>query len=233
MIFTKDLKALSTELKEEFNTNEPFPHIVIDGLFDPTILKLAKEEIQHARGSSKSYNDKYQIKKGIEGKQLITSGPENIKAVLKALNSDEFLEFLKNLTDISDLLKDDTFRGGGIHHIPPGGKLGIHIDFSRPKWNRNVYRRVNTLLYLNEDWEDSWNGHLELWDNSVSNGGKCIKKLSPDFNRLVIFGTKKESWHGHPVPLSCPEDRARQSFAAYYYSNTPSDDLEEHSTVFK
>lgn len=232
MIFTRDLKEVLREFKEEFNSNIPFPHIAIKGLFDEAVLKLAREEINGVRGSRKSYDDSNQIKIGIEGNELITKSPPNIQKVFKALNSPEFLQFLQELTDIEDLFADDTFRGGGIHQIPSGGKLGVHIDFSRPKWDSSVFRRANVLLYLNEDWDDNWNGHLELWDASVKNGGRCVKKISPDFNTLVIFGTKKESWHGHPTPLQCPNNRVRQSFASYYYSNIPSDDLQEHSTIF-
>ena len=233
MIFTKDIKKLSKELKYEFDNNDPFPHIVIKNLFDSTILENAISEINKVQGSVKSFNEKHQIKKLIEGASLLSDSTENIKKVFQGLNSVEFVTFLRELTSIDDLFEDNTFRGGGIHHIPPGGKLGVHIDFSRPRWDNAVYRRANALLYLNQHWEDSWNGHLELWDNSIKNGGKCIKKIRPDFNTLVIFGTKKQSWHGHPEILKCPTTRARQSFASYYYSNVAGNDLEPHSTIFE
>lgn len=231
-IFNYDLVQLAKDLKQEFVTNEPFPYLEIKDLFDADILSQAVKEIEHTRATSKHYRDKNQIKDLVEGRALIESSPENIRKVFTALNSDYFVTFLRDVTDITDLFADDTFRGGGIHHIPRGGKLGIHIDFSRPTWNNSVYRRANVLLYLNKDWEEDWGGHLELWNDSVRNGGQCIKKVSPNFNTLVLFGTQKASWHGHPTPLECPPDRARQSFAAYYYSNHPSDDLQEHSTVF-
>lgn len=232
MIFTKNLSEYAKEIKSEFDNNIPFAHIAIKNLFDAEILRAAKNEISETQGISRNYHDSNQLKKLIEGKQLLTSSPPNIKKVFTALNSPEFVKFLQELSGIPDLYADDTFRGGGIHHIPPGGKLGIHIDFSRPSWNINTYRRCNALLYVNENWKDEWGGHLELWDNSIQKGGKCINKVSPDFNTLVIFGTKKASWHGHPTPLMCPQDRARQSFASYYYSNTPSDDLDVHTTIF-
>tara|TARA_R110002153_G_scaffold64821_3_gene173696 strand:+ start:59308 stop:60006 length:699 start_codon:yes stop_codon:yes gene_type:complete len=229
-IFNRNLKELLSEVKNEFHNNEPFEHLVIDNLFNEDILRSAREEIPRTRGIVNRYSDNNQLKVAVEGENLLqTEG--NISKVLSALNSKEFVEFLNELTNIN-LTPDNTFRGAGIHHIPSGGKLGIHVDFSRPKWNPNIYRRANVLLYLNEEWEDSWGGNLELWDNSIKNGGKCIKSVPPLFNSLVIFGTKKESWHGHPHPLACPQDRARQSFAAYYYSEDPGDDLEIHSTIF-
>ena len=231
-IFNYDLVKLAKEVKEEFDSNEPFPYLELKNLFDEDILSKAVEEIKDTRANNLQYRDANQIKNLTEGRALIESSPENIRKVFRALNSEYFTTFLRDVTGISDLFADDTFRGGGIHHIPPGGKLGIHIDFSRPRWDNSVYRRANVLLYLNKDWQENWGGHLELWDNNVSSGGKCIKKISPEFNTLALFGTQKASWHGHPHPLQCPKDRARQSFAAYYYSKHPSDDLQEHSTVF-
>lgn len=232
MVFNYDLKKLSTELKNEFENNRPFSHIAIDNFFLPEVLSAAIEEINDASGHYKSYNDRNQIKELVEGRALVESSPINIRKIFQGLNSPEFVGFLRDLTGIDSLFADDTFRGGGIHKIGRGGKLGIHVDFSRPKWDPSVFRRANVLLYLNKDWEEEYGGDLELWDESVKNNGKCITKIAPLFNRLVIFGTKKASWHGHPTPLNTPEGKSRLSFAAYYYSNTPSDDLEEHSTIF-
>lgn len=232
MIFTQNLNTLGSQLKSEFQTATPFPHIVVDNLFNEDILTKAISEIKNVQGIRREYKDKNQIKQLIEGKDLLTSSPDSIKNVFAALNSTEFVNFLQELTDVDSLFADDTFRGGGIHSIKRGGKLGVHIDFSRPSWNTNVYRRVNALLYLNQNWEQEYGGDLELWDDSAKNGGTCIKKIAPTFNRLVVFGTKKASWHGHPTPLNSPDSVSRLSFAAYYYSNTPSDDLDEHTTIF-
>ena len=36
---------------------------------------------------------------------------------------------------------------------------------------------------------------------------------------MVIFNTTYFSYHGHPNPLNCPENKSRKSLALYYYSN--------------
>ena len=162
----------------------------------------------------------------------ITAEQGNVFDILSFMNSPEFLSFLQELTGIDDLIADPDFNGGGIHLIPRGGKLGIHIDFSRALFDNNKYRRANCLLYLNDGWQREWEGALELWNKKPSEGGSCVKKVFPFFNRLVIFGTSKNSWHGHPTPLNCPEGEYRKSLATYYYSSQPGDDLDEHSTVY-
>lgn len=73
---------------------------------------------------------------------------------------------------------------------------------------------MNVFLYLNEDWEEDWGGHLEFWKDLNT----PVKKISPTFNKLVVFTTSEESWHGHPDPLLCPSNRSRKSIALYYYT---------------
>ena len=54
----------------------------------------------------------------------------------------------------------------------------------------------------------------------------CKVKISPNFNKLVIFNTTDYSFHGHPNPLACPEDVTRKSLALYYYTNgRPSNEI--------
>ena len=58
----------------------------------------------------------------------------------------EFVNFLSELTGISDLFSDSNFNCGGIHLIPKGGKLNIHIDFSRAPFDDSKFRRLNVLI---------------------------------------------------------------------------------------
>ena len=50
--------------------------------------------------------------------------------------------------------------------------------------------------------------------------GKCVKKIAPVFNRLVVFKTDKSSFHGHTSEWK-PRDRTRRSVAMYYYTRDP------------
>lgn len=225
-----DLKNLIRN-KHVFTFDEPFRHYVIDGLFDEKILKSfnTPEILKSVKGSISNFNNDKEVKIGISH---VDASSGNVYKVLEFLNSTEFVNFLSELTEIPDLISDPDFNGGGVHLIPKGGKLNVHIDFSRALFDESKFRRVNVLLYLNENWESEWEGALELWDKKPSENGVCIKKVYPLFNRIIIFGTSRESWHGHPTPLNCPEGEYRKSLATYYYSPNPGDDLEIHSTVY-
>ena len=80
----------------------------------------------------------------------------------------------------------------------------------------NLDRRINVLIYLNENWEEEYGGHFELWEKDKS---KCIVRIPPIFNKMAIFSTTDFSWHGHPDPLTCPQGRSRKSLALYYYTH--------------
>jgi Rps23 Pro-64 3,4-dihydroxylase Tpa1-like proline 4-hydroxylase len=81
-----------------------------------------------------------------------------------------------------------------------------------------AHRRVNILLFLNEDWKDEYGGHLELWSKDLK---YCDQFIRPQFNRLVVFSTTDFTWHGHQTPLNAPKNRSRRSLALYYYTIGP------------
>ncbi len=110
--------------------------------------------------------------------------------------------------------------------IAKGGKLGIHADFNKQPTN-GLDRRVNVLLYLNESWKEEWGGHLELWDSK-----ECVTKINPIMNRMVVFNTSSTSFHGHPHPLTCPDDVFRKSLALYYYTEGRPEKTQSHGTLF-
>ena len=150
--------------------------------------------------------------------------------MFEELNAVPFVTFLEQLTGIGGVIPDPHLRGGGLHEIVRGGLLGIHADFNHNQ-RMDVWRWLNLLIYLNTEWDETWGGHLELWDRE---GKTCVKRIAPVFNRAVIFDTSNFSYHGHPHPLNCPEDDSRKSLALYYYTvGYPyADDTTPHSTVF-
>jgi len=142
-------------------------------------------------------------------------GPK-LRAFMHFLNSQPFLEFLQELTNVEEtLLPDPYFEGGGCHESVAGGFLKVHADFNKNR-RSGLDRRLNVLVYLNKEWEDSYGGHFELWNKEMT---KCESKVRPDFNTLALFSTTDFSYHGLPDPITCPPDRSRKSLALYYYSN--------------
>jgi hypothetical protein len=193
---------------------DPFPHICIDGLFDHTIIASISAEFPPIS----QQKDWVPFRQPNEWQKNATANDRQIpfftRQFLYALNSRTFVEWLEALSGIKGLISDSEFIGGGLHSTMPGGRLGIHTDFNKHQRN-GLDRRLNLLLFLNENWDERWGGQLELWDAEVKHRGQSI---APLFNRLVIFATTDYTYHGHPEPLSCPEGMFRKSIALYYYS---------------
>ena len=224
------MRAILPEAMKAYAQAKPFPHIVFDDFFDEEVLERVLEEFPGANDIEwVDYYDTHQ-------KKLANENEENIglftRYVLYSLNSQIFLRFLEELSGIPALISDSTFRGGGLHNTLPGGKLGIHLDFNKHK-KYDLDRRLNCIVYLNKDWQDEYNGHVELWDGDIT---KCYQRVAPVFNRVVLFTTSDHSWHGHPDPLNCPEHMSRKSLALYFYTHgRPAADGEDvkHSTLWK
>lgn len=213
--------------KSQYRTAEPFPHIVIDDFFSADILSKVDSEF----APLDQQKDWMTFRHPLEWQKNTTSHdymiPFFTRHLIYEMNSQPFIDFLQELSGINDLLPDATLEGGGLHAVLPKGQLEIHADFNgHPK--TQFTRRVNLLLYLNKDWDAAYGGNLELWDANMT---ECVRSIEPIFNRLVIFNSFDKSFHGHPHPLTCPEDRIRKSMAIYYYTQEAPTD--SHSTLYQ
>lgn len=219
------------ELRRRFLAARPYPHIVIEDFLMPDFcLEVA--------GSFPTYTDAKSIGHEFhalnEKLKIQITDPAKFPAPVADLNeflaSPDFLSDLSYITGIPKLLADPQLLGGGMHMTGPGGRLDVHIDFNYVG-DRKLYRRLNILVYLNERWEDSWGGQIELWDRDVKH---CEVAVSPLLNRCVLFETSDISFHG-VRPIENAPGRVRKSFAAYYYTHEPPPNWsgQDHSTVFK
>ena len=203
--------GLGRSLSEEYRNATPFPHVIIDNFLEPEVLRAVLADFPSSQDKPFFDRDQERLKFQYQP-QEIRSGL--IRNLFAELNSRTFLRFLEELTGIKGLISDPHFEGGGLHETKRGGHLGIHADFNL-HGEMKVERRLNLLVYLNEDWDDQYRGELELWDRQMK---ECVVRVKPVFGRSVIFSTALDSYHGHPDPLECPADRSRRSIATYYYT---------------
>ncbi|MDX2046169.1 MAG: 2OG-Fe(II) oxygenase [Chitinophagaceae bacterium] len=202
------------ELSKQYQQSSPYPHIVLENSLNPEVLGQCIDEFNKLNETDGWINYVHfnENKRGLNKIDLL---PATIRNTITELNSNEFLQFLSTLTGIKNLVSDDMLEGGGVHQSKRGGYLNIHADFTVHPHHRHWQRRINVLVYLNKNWQDEWGGQLELWDKQMK---ACEKKVSPVFNRCVIFNTDADSYHGHPEPMTCPEGQFRRSIALYYYT---------------
>jgi hypothetical protein len=205
-----------TNHTEEFNriftTNVPYEHVEIPNFFNEEFANRLIElfpTLEHPRW--------YQYNNPIEKKYSLNHFNDlpEFRGVFDILQSNGFIEKMKEITSIANLEKDSFLHGAGLHYHPRGGKLDMHLDYSIHPITKKE-RRVNLIIYLNREWREEWNGSLELWDNEYTN---CVKKIMPRWNTAVLFRTSDISYHGMPRPFQCPADNGRKSLAIYYVSD--------------
>jgi Rps23 Pro-64 3,4-dihydroxylase Tpa1-like proline 4-hydroxylase len=218
-----NLTKLETHVEryhQQFSSARPFKWLVIDDFLSPEVSRSlnAGFDIVMARANKNPFAAK---KHRHVLRKIGIPRPEAMEAchreLFDELQSPAFLRLIERITGIVPLYNDPSLVGGGLHETYPGGYLNVHTDFNFHPVTK-LQRRLNIIIYLNEQWRDEWAGHLELWpaDNSV-----VAARVAPLAGRMALFETSETSFHGHPEPLACPEGVTRRSIAAYYYADWP------------
>ena len=215
-------------LNREFNSKKPFRYIAIDNFLNPEPADRLLEEFTYPTDGTWNYVTYLNQNKKFTKTQFEEGSIMN--DFYKEINGREFLDVISRIVDIEDLMGDDTLFGAGLHQTVAGGFLDVHVDFNMQPHTK-FHRRRNAIIYMNKNWKDEYEGHLELWDNEKM---ELLQKVSPDFNRCVIFETNEISFHGHPKPLNPPKGGSRKSIATYFYTRTrPEEDtVPERNTIF-
>jgi hypothetical protein len=243
MLSQADLKSLSVNVSKKISEASigidffvaPYKHLVIDDFLDEELAQICLSNFPNLTGSTWEYaNDEdIEIKYRTTWKSEFDI-PEGIVDVVRILNGADFLRAVSSLFGIKKLMPDPYFSGGGLNVTRKGGLLDVHVDGNYHDAS-GLNRRMNALLYLNPGWKPEWGGEFGIYDEK---GEKCLKKVAPLFNRLVVFDSHDKSWHGLPEPVNFPEEMPRRSILLYYYTKEPRPDSqivieEPHSALWK
>jgi 2OG-Fe(II) oxygenase superfamily len=219
-------------LAAAFQQREPFRHAVIESFFDAAAAqRLLAEFPAFERGNARDENGEIGNKSTVE--RIRELGPA-YAALDDLVQSPAFLQRMSQLTGIPDLRYDPHYFGGGTHENRNSQDLDAHVDFNRhplEPW----HRRLNLIVYLNPQWQDSWGGSLELHTDPRAADDR-VTRITPLFNRGVIFETTEWSWHGFSR-IDVPPSHAgvtRRSIALYFYTTErPAEELAPtHSTIY-
>jgi hypothetical protein len=236
---TSDLSAISPRVRDrvrnyaaDFARQDPFRHVVIDDFFAPEYAsRLVAGFPTFERGNARNENGEPGNKSTVE--KIRNLGPA-YAALDDLVRSKPLLDLVGRITGIEDLLYDPWYFGGGTHENRSGQDLDAHIDFNRHPVE-HWHRRLNLIVYLNRGWDDGWGGSLELHSDPRREDDR-ITRITPLYNRCVIFETTETSWHGFARIGEAPDgaSRSRKSIALYFYTRErPEDELADtHSTIY-
>jgi Rps23 Pro-64 3,4-dihydroxylase Tpa1-like proline 4-hydroxylase len=223
--------SLSKKLSFTFQSAYPYPHIVIDNFIQDSLLGKSSDEMnsfEYFGFDGTTYSAEHQVNKFFTPwcenniKDVMYAAPATYK-LMTYFNSPEFISYIEELSGIKNLIPDNSFYGGAVHKLTNGCKLDIHADYTLHPINQ-TYRRLTMLIYMNKDWNKSWGSDLELWNTNMT---KCVKKIEPIFNRMVLFNVAHNTFHGHPHPLNCPYSVNRLSYSICYFTKDKSKDYTE------
>lgn len=221
------------EYARQFRSAQPFRHLAIGNFLDPALCQRILDDFPR-------FEDRYALNEmGEVGGKAVRMNVRDVSDTYRELDrylqSREFLDFVSAVTGIPDLLYDPDYIGGGTHENRNGQGLDAHVDFNyHPR--TKTHRRLNLIVYLNHEWEESWGGALELHSDPWNPQANRTQRILPLFNRAVIFETNEVSWHGFSridLPAG-KQSLSRKSFAIYLYTRQrpAQETAPPHATIY-
>jgi hypothetical protein len=224
----KEIYSFFNDLKHKINPRDylwdykkgtPVPYIVLDNFLPHNIFDhVSKEPTNIPKHFWNSFTRNGSC---MEECKAFEYSP-TIQTLVNCFNSGSFIDWLEHLTGLEKLVTDCHLIGAGLSKTTHGSSLKLHTDFN---WNNELAlnRALSLILYINQDWKESWGGDLEFWNFDRT---KKLHTIAPLSNRLLIWNYDEKLWHGYPNPLSSPVDKSRMALRIFYYQS----DSEPRST---
>jgi Rps23 Pro-64 3,4-dihydroxylase Tpa1-like proline 4-hydroxylase len=223
-----DLPSNIDALSATYRAAAPFPHLVLDNLFQSEVLEHLIEEMQGLREAQWRVVETQSLERVRRMRCVDELGMAGTELV-NALHGASFLYVLSAITGIQQLLPDPYLQGAGYASMRPGDFFKVHSDRS-VAYDTGLTRRLAMIIFLNKAWSADYHGQLELWDAQAT---RCEVSIDPLFNRTVIFEVATPNFHGVPAPITCPDGRSRKSFIVYYHTvGADGKDVIPHSSIF-
>ena len=179
----------------------PFTLWTIDNfLNEDTIKKMsdnwygAEDQAWH-KGHEEVNGKKNILEQGMRGVSKLDKMPNEIAEVASKLHTQEFTDQIGELIGVDGLIADGAMRWSGMRTMLPGSFQLIHSD-ARISPESGLRKELTVLIYVQPSYnEEHDNGHLEIWDDNIS---ECVHKIAPRYNSAVIFLNSDTSYHGVP-----------------------------------
>lgn len=89
-----------------------------------------------------------------------------------------------------DAIPDLSLYGGGMHHVPVGSYLDVHLDADRHS-RYGMARVASSILFIGS-WQKEWGGRLRFWSYDAK---QIESEVLPADGRLVTFASDDFAYH--------------------------------------
>ena len=202
-----DKEKLKYDFKNSIN-EVGVRYAIIDDLlpYDMAIEICKKFPAPHEMRMMNSFREKKYTSKDFD------KFDDLMRDITFAIQDPSIVSLVDEITGIENQIPDSRLYAGGLSLMKQGHYLSPHIDNSHDS-ERKLYRTLNLLYYVTDNWSAENGGNLELWDKKVLNNVTLVSK----FNRLILMETNPWSWHSVNEILS---DGERKCVSNYYFSQT-------------
>jgi len=220
----KNHEIMNINIDKCFRNIKPFPYVKVDNVLDETFAKKVQNEILNINDKEwDRYQNPLEHKFTLRDKNNM---PENCKKLFNELTSQYFLDYLSSIMGF-EIMNDPTKNWWGIHKYNDGDHLDIHVDAGLHPQTKQK-KQLTLGIYLSKDWKEENGGYLEIWegDNACNNDAKitrCVDRILPKFNTMVLFECNDYSWHGNPHPVNCKNGEKRIFLTLSYVSEQYND----------
>ena len=211
------------DIRSSFNDpKKPYRYVVINNFLNTEICDKFLESYPDLndklwyRFRDTFHGEDNVFEKGMMGISNIEQLPSMCLEIINTLNSNEFLDILRSITGLEGLTNDTHNNIGqwaGIRAMLPGSYQSIHSD-ARKHPHLGTEKRITLVGYLNKNWKEEHGGYTEIWNDNMT---KCIDKVAPLFNSVLIFENTEKSYHGVPEV-----NEYRKTFLTSYLLDTKS-----------
>lgn len=208
MIRYDQLEGRAEEWRARFAGADPFPHVVIDDLFEPDRLREAAGEFPRPEEMAERPGRKGMLE--ISDRTLV---PPRLRHVSDELLGERFTRWLSFVNGIEGLLTDPDGSWGALRQSGDGVEGKIHVPPARHP-DKPWSRRLTLILHLTEGLGEANGGWFQLWDDAQAAPRASI---APLFNRAVVFLAAPTSFHS-VSPTRLPPGQTRKVMQALYFT---------------
>lgn len=193
--------------RDSFARAEPFPHVVIDELFDPTFLAEAARDFPEPSEMTEKPG-----RTGVLEMSDRSRIPPRLVDVSDELLSARFTAWLAQVSGIDGLTTDPGGNWGVLRQSGDGVEGKVHVPPERHP-DKPWHRRLTLILHLSEGLSEANGGCFQLWDRDKTTVRRTV---APLFNRAVVFLNSPTAYHNASRTRLAPGQMRRIMQALYF-----------------